>query len=134
MGIEFINMVLLELDMVKDEEILEPPDEIKDGEEFAGEMSPEIKKLYTLWKNTGREAGILENDARWGDKNINEVWGKVIELKAKAQAINMILWVAIQDDLHLWTDKSGLAIRKGFKIVKTPVQPTTFFMGGPPNA
>ncbi|KKL90870.1 hypothetical protein LCGC14_1900390 [marine sediment metagenome] len=130
MAIEFIALLGLEINMV--DKINEPQDDLRPGDDIKGEISEELQKLYTVWKRLGQSAGALENDIQWGNTS-PDAFSKVQELRAKASLIKAILWIAIQDELHLWDSKDPLALRKGFKIVgsKGPEIPPIFkFLGG----
>lgn len=130
MAIEFITLLGLELSMV--DKINEPQDEILPGENIKGEISEELRKLYTVWKRLGQSAGALENDIQWGNSS-PEAIAKVHELKAKASIIKAIFWTAIQDELHLWGGSDSLALRTGFRVVgcKGPdIHPFFKFLGG----
>ncbi len=120
MPIEFLTMLSLELDMLEGD-ILEVPDPVQDGETVRGELSLELRKLYTVWKNLGKSAGALENELHWGAPDPDK-FAKVHELKTKASYINGLLWIAIMDDLHLWGLKESLAIRTGWKVISRPAQ------------
>ncbi len=124
MAIEFISMVNLELNMV--EEISEPPTEVYPGEEIVGEVPEELRRLYTLWRQTGKSAGSIDNELRWGSTD-PAAQEKAAELAAKAQVLHLIFWISVQDELKLWHIKETLAVRKGFKVVKCATQETPIF-------
>ena len=130
MPIEFTTLLGLELDMI--EKIIEPQDEMQPGDEILGEISGDLRKLYTVWKQMGKSAGALENDIQWGNTSLN-AFGTVQELKAKASIVKAILWIAIQDELHLWDCKVPLALRTGWKVVSCKSQGFPIFrmFGGP---
>jgi hypothetical protein len=133
MNIKFIQALGLELETIQ--ELIEPFEEIKPGEEVIGEISEELRRLYTYWRVTGKAAGAIENEISWGDAN-PETRARAYELNIKAQVLHAILWVAIQDEIGVWEDKQRLFLRKGFKIIKTPPKPPMFpmfniFPGGP---
>lgn len=115
--IDFLTLIEYELNRV--ETIIEPSDDIQPGEDIVGEISEELQKFYTVWKQTGKTAGALENDMRWGNVS-PETMAQVQELKTKAQAIYLLFWIAVQDEMKRWDPRDHLAIRKGFKLVKCP--------------
>ncbi len=132
MAIEFLTILNYELDMVKD--LIEPKEDLQPGDEPQGTISEELKKLYTVWKQTGMKAGALENELRWGAAS-GDQFATAQELKGKAGVLNVIFWAAVQDELHLWHLKEQIAIRKGYQVVACKGQGMPpffrFFMGGP---
>ena len=129
MPIEFIALLGIELNML--DQILEPQDEMQPGDQIQGEISEDLRKLYTLWKLTGSRAGALQNELRWGPADPEKAT-LAHEFSCKAGVINVIFWAAVQDELHLWHSKEPLAIRKGFKVViyKEGSVPMFQIMGG----
>lgn len=132
MGIEFIDNIPLDLQMMEENELVSPQDKLDPEDQALGELSLELKKLYTLWKGLGKSAGALQNDITWGVAD-PEKSARANALKSKAQVVSMILWIAIQDELNLWHLTEPLAIRKGFRVVsyKSPAGPFYSILGGP---
>jgi hypothetical protein len=47
----------LEFSELTEDKLINPKDPIEDGETVLGELSLELKKLYTLWVKTGTQDG-----------------------------------------------------------------------------
>lgn len=125
-----------ELARIKEEDLIEPEYEMNPKTDHVlGEMSEELKRLFTLWRKTGqvtraatktaREALkkiILELPAEANDTDLDEAKKKAEQLetsiciaKEREDAMCQVFWVSVRDEFPGANDKS-LAVCKGFKV------------------
>jgi len=122
---------LLPLELQEVNELMEPTEEIKDGEKIAGVISDELKKLYTLWKASKKSVELLIVELEY-KKATEQERGKIAELKTKARALEMIFWVGVCDELGLWNNVEMIpSIRAGWRVIelKQPESPFRFLFG-----
>ena len=108
----FIKLLPLELAEIK--EFQEPTADIEDGDHVVGDMSEDLKKLWTLWKQSAYRASELKLQLRYGQQNVTKA--QTTEAETKAEVLNIIFWIAIHDEFSLW-DKESTGVRKGYKVV-----------------
>ncbi len=118
---------LLPLELQEVDELIEPLEEIKEGETVAGVVSDGLKKLWTLSRASRKAADLLEVELRYSPTPTEER-AKATELMAKARAMEMIFWIGVIDELQLWGHSEQCALRAGWQIVefKTPDTPFPF--------
>ena len=118
---------LLPLELQEIDPLIEPTAEIREGETVAGVVSGELRKVYTLWRSLEKQADLLAIEFKYR-KTTNDELGKVAELKAKAEALMMIFWIGVNDDLNLWGHPEQLGIRTDWNVVeyKQPHLPFPF--------
>lgn len=105
---------LLPLELSDITEYIEPKLPTLEGEQDVGEMSEDLKKLYTLWQKTLRECDQVTLDMKYeGDSE--DINGRVDELGHKAQALKLLFWIAAHEELKLWS--KSLGARKGYRLV-----------------
>lgn len=108
----FIKLLPLELAEIK--EFQEPTADVVKGDHVVGEMSEDLKKLWTLWKQSAYRASELSLQHRYGQQNVTKA--QATEAETKAEVLNIIFWIAIHDEFSLW-DKNSTGVRRGFKVV-----------------
>ncbi len=116
---------LLPLEMQEVDELIEPIDEIREGETVIGAVSDELKKLWTLCKAGRKAAELLEVELRY-TPTPSEERARVTELMAKARAMEMIFWIGILDELQLWGHSEQCALRVGWQVVEFKMPETPF--------
>ena len=121
---------LLPLEISEVDELIEPIDEIKEGETVVGVVSDELKKLWTLCKAGRKSAEIFEVEQRYAPSPSQDR-AKSTELLSKARAMEMIFWIGAFDELHMWGHPEQYALRMGWKVVefKMSDSPFKFFLG-----
>ena len=122
---------LLPLEIQEVNELIEPTEEVKEGETIAGVISDELKKIWTLCKSIKRSAELLEIEMRYS-KPTDEERARVSELMAKGRALEVIFWIGAIDDLQLWGHSEQCALRVGWQVVefKQPEMPFPFKLFG----
>ena len=123
----WLGLLPLELEDVK--EVVEPPQEVKDGETLAGEVSDYLRKLYTLSRAMKKQADLLQIEAKYTNPTPEER-GKIIELMTKASVLDSIFLIGIHDELGIWGHEGQCAVRSGWQVVftKAPEFPFPFNM------
>ena len=112
----WLKLLPLEIQDVQD--LIEPTVEVKEGETIVGVVSDELKKLYTYWKGL-KKSGDLQIVELEYKKATDQEHGKIAELKTKARALEMLFWVGVCDELHLWGHTEMLpGIRIGWQVVE----------------
>lgn len=108
----FINLLPIELQEV--EEYKEPDMNMEKGDHIVGDMSDDLKKLYTLWRQFSYRADELKLQLRYGRQNVGKA--EVAEISTKAEALRALFWIAVADEFELW-DRGNTGVRKGYKVV-----------------
>jgi len=108
----FIKLIPLDLAEIK--EFKEPDMPVTEGDHVVGDMGEDLKKLWTLWKQSAYRASELKLQLRYGQQNVTKA--QVNEAMIKARAINDIFWIALSDEFGLW-DKNSTGVRQGYKVV-----------------
>jgi len=124
---------LLPLDIEDVDELIEPIDEIKEGETVVGAVSDDLKKLWTLCKAGRKAAELLEVELRYTPAPAQER-ARVAELISKARVMEMLFWIGVIDELQLWGHPEQCGLRVDWQVVefKAPEMPFPFkfFPGG----
>jgi len=112
----WIRLLPLELDSMDEAELIEPDNEVKDGEVVVGEMSSVCKRLFVLANLYQKQSEQFNLDSRYctGDEK-TQLEAKANEFGAKTSLLRTALWISIRDELELWNDQIG--VRVGFKVV-----------------
>lgn len=123
----WLKLLPRELELQELSELIEPTDEIKEGEKVIGTVSDELKKLHTLWKAMKKSADLLTVELEY-KKAADQERGKVFELQYKARALEILFWVGVHDELGLWSHPESCGIRVGWQVVefKRPEMPFPF--------
>ena len=124
---------LLPLEIQEVDALIEPTDEIGEGEIVAGVVSDELKKLWSLCNSLKKSTELMSIELKY-TKDTTEERARVAELMAKARALEMIFWIGALDELQLWGHPEQCGLRVGWKVVefKQPELPFPFkfFPGG----
>jgi len=110
---------LLPMELEEIEELIEPPLEFNpQTERKIGEMSEDLKKLYTLWQNLEKEFAQQIVQARFArnERERKLTYLKLNETKERAEVLQRLFWISVRDEFKLW-EEDTIAVRKGFLIV-----------------
>lgn len=140
----YLKMFFNELERIKPEDYIEPPEKIKLGDNFVGELPDELKRLYTLWRK--KPNPMFEKAMKVFQKGISASFesilstitkikeGKGLEelleereiitisdseltkLERECDIIRELFWFSVSHEFGLF-DKPIVAVRKGFKAV-----------------
>ncbi len=105
--------------------LIEPTDEIKEGETVAGAVSDELKKLWTLCRSLKKSAELLAVELKY-TKASDPERARWQELITKGTVLEMIFWVGARDELQLWFHRGQLALRVGWQVVEFKQQEMPF--------
>lgn len=116
---------LLSLDLQDVDKLIEPIDEIKEGETVVGTASDDLKKLWTLCKANRKAAELLTVELKYSSSPTPDR-AKTEELLAKSKVMEMIFWIGVHDELHLWGHAQQCGLRVGWQVVEYK-RPESFF-------
>ena len=115
---------LLPLELSEITEYVEPQTEL-DPQKFhvLGEMTEDLKKLYTLWFTLAKQKDEYLLAARYAKDEKEEKLNltRAIELGEKTEVVKQIFWISLRDEFNLWNklviDEVMIGVSKGFKVV-----------------
>ena len=112
----WLKLLPTELSLV--DNFVEPEDDMQSNDNYVGDMTTELKKLYTLWKRLSEVAARSKVDYEFSNASTKEaLLAKWAELREKAKTLRYIFWVCVQDEFpELWSRES-IGVRRGFKVV-----------------
>jgi hypothetical protein len=118
----WIKLLPLELDSIKDSDIIEPDWEVQSGDCIVGEMSYTMKRLFTLSRILEKEADQLMLTRKYcANKEMKlELEAKINQYRTKAEFVKLAAWISVKDELGLWHKNVG--VRFGFKVVTFEAQ------------
>ncbi len=111
----WLKFLPLEIQGVTD--LVEPTDEIKNGERVVGVVSDELKQLWTLYNSVKKSGELMTIEMKY-TKATDEEHGKISELMAKARALELIFWIGALDELQLWSHPEQTGLRVGWQVVE----------------
>lgn len=126
----WIKILPMALREIEKGEFCDPEKEVNlEEDHVVGEMSEDLKRIYTTWINLQESAdrAILEAKYAKGDDQRKELTGRAKELHAKTEALEIIFWISVRDEFELW-DKSSIGVRKNFQIVWSDEGPPKTFL------
>ena len=114
---EFIQVLYLELQTVKEEDIQNLFGPVEEGEEILGSVSDDIRKLSALSVKLGKERDQLGVDIKWSEdiEARKEMIKTGNKLNAKYKFYRELLFISVRDYFGIW-DK-GLGLRENFVAV-----------------
>lgn len=103
--------------------IFEPKSKPEEGDVILGEVSVDLRKTYSLYRQKAEEHDMLAmefNKKTWKDaeekkKNSEELETTLSPLKEEAKLLKNIFWVSLRSEFKYPTGR--LAIRSGWKLV-----------------
>lgn len=115
--------VFKEIEAINPENLIEPNMEVQPEDHEAGEIDPDLRKLYGYATSILKEALQTRVEAKFlsGD----EAQSKFIEAaekQEKCKALMSIFWISAKDAFGLW-NKESIGVRKGWKIVWSDYDP-----------
>lgn len=111
----WLNFLPIEIQDV--ETLIEPTDEIKEGETIIGVVSDGLKKMWTLFRTMKRAADLSAVELKYGPASAEER-GKVSEQITKARAMEFLFWIAVLDEFQLWGRTEQHDLRVGWQVVE----------------
>ena len=124
---------LLPLDLQDVKELVEPIDEIKEGETVVGTVSEDLKKLWTLSRAGKKAAELLAVELSYTPPGATPERAKASEQVSKARIMEMLFWIGVMDELQLWGHPEQCGLRVGWQVVEFKPAPAScpfgFFPG-----
>ena len=116
----WLSILDTSLQMISEDEFVDPTDPIEEGNTVEGIMSLEEKRLYTYTMQLTKRMYALNGDIMFsggtGDTPAKEIMrDEMSSLKAKADIARKLMFNSIQDRLNLWGKSVG--IRGEFQVV-----------------
>lgn len=113
----WLKLLPMELDSIQN--IIEPDHPIEKNDNVVGQMSETAKKLFTLGRLLEKDASQNALDSHYCTDKAQKLEreAKAGEYAAKAQAVKLLMWIGIRDELRLWGEDVG--VRSGFVVVVT---------------
>ena len=108
---------LLPLDLQGIDQLQEPTDDVKEGENVIGVISDDLRRLWTMYRSMDRAAKMLSVECQFR-KASDEDRGKVSELVNKARVLYLLFWIGVQDELELWSHRDQCDIRSEWRVVE----------------
>lgn len=131
----FHRWISEEMTKIATEDLIEPEHEMREKDHPIGEMSDELKKLFTLWRKAHQEtkeaykktaeaykkiffdfAAESKDDLENAMKESRALEGETSLAKQREDALRQAFWVSVRDEFPKAGDGT-LAVCKGFKIV-----------------
>lgn len=126
-GTTWFDLLQSELELIGEEDLIDPGEPIGNQEEIIGEMTLKQKKLYTLVEKMSKELDELVVEAKYApyEKRDNYIV-QIEELREKLKVLVDLFYISIKDHFDLWekmpkwAEKNviGIGLRTGFKVVK----------------
>ena len=108
---------LLPLEIKEVNDLGEPDTEVNIHDHIVGELSNDLRKLYTMWKKTTEVAARTKVDLLFSNsKHKEELDRRFSELSSKSEALREIFWIGVHDEHDLWS-KDSVGVRRGWKVV-----------------
>ena len=128
----WLNFLPIEIQDV--EKLMEPTDEVKEGETIVGILSDNLKKLWTLSRSVKKSAELLSIELKYKQADVESA-GEVSESLTKARALELIFWVEVFDELKMWGHPDQPGLRAGWQVVEYKRESTfpQLFGFGPPQ-
>jgi len=118
----WLKLLPVELGEITEKEYIEPQEEL-DPQKFhiVGEMTDDLKRLYTLWLVLSKERDECALTAKYAKDEREEKLNiaKYAELEEKTDVVKRIFWISLRDEFGLWNKLDGIrvGVSKGFKVV-----------------
>lgn len=132
----FLGMLSIELGSLDESELFEPEQEKTARDHVAGEMSPALVKLFTLWRMTDKSLDEKAMQLKWRGKcdsgSMQDFMHDARKLKSRSEVLETIFWHEVRDEFNLW-DREVIGVRKGRLVVwskaRKPNFPFPFMFG-----
>ena len=125
----WLSNLHLELDMLKPEDYIEPQWERSSKETIVGELSDDLKRVFTLYIIYQKAAAQASVDMTFATVDEKETAkGKVNENESKAALLNRMLWHGVHDKFDLWHHPI-VGVRQNYQVIYNDEPPPPQMMG-----
>ena len=114
----WLKTIPIELSAIEAKDFIDPGYEQEAGDKPVGEVSDDLKRLFTLARKLREISAYAAVRAKFessesvrGEERI-----RAVEFAKKAELLMEIFWICLKDEKSMW-DKSQIGIRKGFIAV-----------------
>jgi hypothetical protein len=116
----WIDNLKTALDALDMKDIIQPNNEVQEGDNVVGEADDDLKKIYgyaMMMKRTGMQIMVsIHFESDKSSTGYQQSIERMLEYKGKHEALMSIFWVALKDKYNLWS-KDSVGVRKGWKVV-----------------
>lgn len=115
----FLKLLQLELDSLEQSDYFEPEAELGSDDNVVGELSDDLVRLFTMWRQAQKSMTEKAIQARFGrldDDKRDELLAQTEEAHLKMHVVSDLFWIEVREEHKLW-DKSNIGVRKGRKVV-----------------
>jgi hypothetical protein len=125
-GTTWLDLLPNELDLIEENDLIDPGSPVEKGEEVIGVMTFRQKQLYTLLEKFSKELDELVVEAKYAPfEKQKEYIIRINELSEKKKILYEIFYVSIKDHFDIWRKMpnweeegiEGIGVRQGFKVV-----------------
>jgi len=125
----FIDLIKMDLDSLKEEELFEPNVPFDTEDNLIGEMTLEHKKLFTLMTLTLKQSEEVKLKARFSSSEVQKnLFEEFSLLTSKYNLLNDMFWFEVKLTYRDLACKPTIGVRQGYKIVWTNSSPNPLDM------
>jgi hypothetical protein len=125
----FIDLIKMDLDSLKEEELFEPNVPLDPGDNLIGDMTLDHKKLFTLMTLTLRQSEEVKLKARFSsNESQKSLFEEFSLLTSKYDLLNDMFWFEVKLTYRDLACKPKIGVRQGYKIVWTNSSPNPLDM------
>jgi len=108
----------MELEGIKDSEIIEPDAPLEKGDQQVGVMDTTARQMFTLMRLLRKDAKQNKLDAEYCTDKVAKVEheARYREYAIKSELISGLMWAGIKDEFSLWNE-DYIGVRQGFQVV-----------------
>lgn len=114
----WLEVIRQDLKQISDNDFIEPSAELEESEEVLGEVSPHLRRLWTLTAIMQKKAALAKVEMVFHSvpARREELRAQVWELTSKAETLRKLFWIEVNDEFSSWS-KHGIGIRRGWKVI-----------------
>ena len=120
----FIDLIKLDLDSLKEEELFEPNVPLSPEDTLIGDMTLDHKKLFTLMTLTLKQSQEIQLKARFSNpESQNRLFEEFALLNSKYDLLSDMFWFEVKLTHKDLVNKTSIGVRQGYKIVWNNARP-----------
>lgn len=117
----WLDLLPMELEAITEDQLIEPEDEVEEGEQEIGTLPLFLKKLYTRIAQLRAECLRVQADLAMlpaaKKRERERLVVKTVELVRKHATLRDIFWIAVNEEFGLWM-APNLSLRPGWKLMR----------------
>ena len=123
----FIDLIKMDLDSLKEEELFEPNVPPQSYDTLVGDMTLEHKRLFTLMTLTLKQCEEIKLKARFsGNEFQKSLYEEFSLLNSKYDLLSSMFWFELKLSYKDLVSKPSIGEREGYKIVWNSSSPNPF--------